>query len=144
LKWLSWKLSFTILTINIMVKKLNEEQFEHIFQVNRENDRIDPGSQIWNRLEDKLDLNDNKKTKRLYRNWAIAASFLVLLTASALFTFFIQHENSNHFASNGNHPMNMEDLGSAEIHFAELSNVTKLYNAYAVLEAQARNTEESN
>ena len=116
-----------------MVKKLNEEEFDSIFQSNRKKDRLDVGSQVWDRLEDKLDLHSNNKTKHLYRNWAIASSFLVLVSAGIIFTFFIQNDNSKHFLTNG-HYTHMEDLGSDDIHFAEISNISKLYDAYSILD----------
>lgn len=125
-----------------MVKNLNEEKFERLFQRNRDDDRSIPDSNIWNRLQDKLDNHQSKKTKYLYRNWAIAASVLMLITTGFMFSMVWEKNNLNTFASNESaSPINMEDLGSAEIHLTELSNIEILNNAYQILKRKSSPTE---
>ena len=120
-----------------MIKNLNEGEFETMFQKNRDEDRSSPDPNIWNRLEDKLEIYQNKKTNHMYRNWALVASFLVLITTGIMFSNFFEKNYSGFFADNNTeYPINMEELGTSGVYLSELSNIDKLYNAYQNLEVK--------
>ncbi|MFT4535994.1 MAG: hypothetical protein ACJA1A_002780 [Saprospiraceae bacterium] len=112
---------------------MSDNDFDKIREV-AENHTIQPRSEAWEKLENKLKSKRTKLRMINYRNISVAAIMISILSVTAVFSMYLKDHNPQIFASNEEYrPIVLEEL-SAELvqdQFYDIAQISKLNEAYA-------------
>ncbi len=112
---------------------MSDNDFDKIRKV-AENHTIQPRSEAWATLDNKLKSKKAKVRMINYRNISVAAIMISILSVSAVFSMYLKDHDPQIFASNEEfRPIVLEDLstGLDEDQFFSIANISQLKEAYA-------------
>ncbi len=109
--------------------KMKKDLFDQIRDNQHKLDE-QPSRHVWDRLEDKLDAHQTKKTTSIYRKLAVAAALVALVAVTAVIGLFNNQPNYYAEASSkqmaNNKPMKFEDLVHSDAYDNEMFRVVEV------------------
>ena len=111
---------------------MSDRDFEKIRKV-AENHTIQPRSEAWSKLDQKLKSKKAKVRMINYRNISVAAIMISILSVTAVFSMYLKDHDPQIFASNEEfRPLVLEELsiGLEEDQFFDIAQISKLNEAY--------------
>ncbi len=112
---------------------MSEKDFDKIREIAKTH-TIQPRSEAWNKLDNKLKSKKAKMRMINYRNISVAAILISILSVTAVFSMYLDDHNPEVFASNEAYrPIILEDLNveSVDDSFFNISDINTLREAYA-------------
>lgn len=112
---------------------MSDNDFDKIREVAK-NHTIQPRSEAWTKLDSRLKSKKTKVRMINYRNIAIAAIMISILSVTAVFSMYLKDHDPHVFASNEEfRPIVLEELSTelVEDQFFSVANISHLKEAYA-------------
>ena len=112
---------------------MSDNDFNKIREV-AENHTIQPRSEAWEKLDNKLKSKKAKVRMINYRNISVAAIMISILSVTAVFSMYLKDHDPQIFASNEEfRPIILEDLSTelTEDQFYDIAHISQLNKAYA-------------
>ena len=111
---------------------MSDKDFDEIRKV-AENHTIQPRSEAWAKLDNKLKSKKTRVRMINYRNISVAAIMISILSVSAVFSMYLKDHDPQVFASNEEfRPIVLEDLSIGDTdQFYDIAQISQLNEAYA-------------
>lgn len=112
---------------------MSDNDFDKIRKA-AENHTIQPRSEAWAKLDNKLNTQKTKVRMINYRNISIAAIMISILSVTAVFSMYLKDHDPQIFASNEEfRPIVLEELsaGLEDDPFFSIAHIGELKEAYA-------------
>ena len=111
---------------------MSDSDFDKIREV-AENHTIQPRSEAWEKLDNKLKSKKAKIRLINYRNISVAAIMISILSVTAVFSMYLKGHDPHIFASNEEYrPIVLEELPSGldDDQFYDIAHISQLNKAY--------------
>jgi hypothetical protein len=112
---------------------MSDNDFDKIRET-AEHHTIQPRSEAWTKLDNKLKSKKAKVRMINYRNISVAAIMISILSVTAVFSMYLKDHDPHIFASNEEfRPIILEDLSTelSEDQFFDIAQISQLNEAYA-------------
>ena len=112
---------------------MSDKDFDKIRQI-AENHIIEPRSEAWKKLDDKMKSKKAKVRMINYRNIAVAAIVISIVSITTVFSMYLKDHDPDVFASNEVYrPIVLEDLLTTveDDSFFDVGHIEQLNDAYA-------------
>ena len=112
---------------------MSDNDFDKIREV-AENHTIQPRSEAWEKLENRLKSKKTKVRMINYRNISVAAIMISIISVTAVFSMYLKDHDPHIFASNEEYrPIVLEELsvGLEVDQFYDIAQISELNEAYA-------------
>ena len=116
------------------MENTNKDALDELIGRNRSSDKMDVRSELWERLETKLERHEGRQNIIFYRRVSYASAIVAVIALAIGFSFYINKGSDRLFASNGSgSPLQLEELVIDEPVTSDIYYINMLNDAYAKL-----------